>query len=197
MAIVTTTNVVYEIRQIASTDTKALFKTTTTTTVTTEPDTPVGTVVTVEDDFLSIDYTEMYTAIADSVSSISLNSEADSFNPIVNIADKLTEISDALTDISLSLKTDSTTLSEVLSTSSLILQDLESHQKRIKEMGEEEGYKIKSPYDIFNAVAIYKLFVEEAKILDLESATEEQKQIALARVIEYMQKISDNIPKEF
>lgn len=78
MAVTSTTVVTYESRQIISDDSaraSALFEVTTTTTTRTAPDTPEGTTVSESVQFLSIDYTPIYTIIASNVETISNNIE--------------------------------------------------------------------------------------------------------------------------
>lgn len=74
---------------------------------------------------------------------------------------------------------------------------MEAHQNRIKELGETVGYRIKSPYEVFMLVSIYKVLVKEAKVLDLEDSTDEERAQALQRVIDYMNEIETVIPTEF
>ncbi len=78
MAVSSTSVVTYESRQIISDDSaraSALFQVTTTTTVRTAPDTPVGTTVSESVEFLSIDYTPIYTVISNNIETISNNVE--------------------------------------------------------------------------------------------------------------------------
>jgi hypothetical protein len=73
MAVSSSAVVTYESREIIvadSTRSSALFQITTTTTVRTAPDTPVGTSVSETASFLSIDYTPVYTDIANSAEAI-------------------------------------------------------------------------------------------------------------------------------
>lgn len=51
--------ITYESRLIDSGDARAIFKVTTTTTITTAPSTPVGTVISESLEFQSVDYTEL------------------------------------------------------------------------------------------------------------------------------------------
>lgn len=79
MAVTSTSVVTYESRQIISDDSaraSALFEVTTTTTTRTAPDTPIGTVVSESIQFLSIDYTPVYTVIANNVETISNSIES-------------------------------------------------------------------------------------------------------------------------
>ena len=95
------------------------------------------------------------------------------------------------------IATNSTTVATNSTTIAQKMTAIEAHQNRIKELGEGVGYRIKGPYDIFGMVTVYKLLIEEAKILEGDATTSAKQQEALTRVREYMQKISANIPKEF
>lgn len=175
MAIVSSSTTTYQSREIDSGNARAIFKVVTTTTVTTAPDSPVGTVTTESATFESVDYTYLIKDIRDSIG------------------------------------TDSTTISGVLSASSQALEtiadrqsaiavaqtSMETYQKRIKELGEGSGYRIKGPYEIFSIVTLWKLLIEEGKILDLDKTLGGKEAESLAKVLEYMQKINSQIPKEF
>lgn len=114
---------------------------------------------------------------------------------------KLTEIEVDTSSIAASLITMALNSTTIAANSTILAEKLtaiETYQKRVKELGEGPGFRIKSPYEIFSMVAIYKLFIEEGKIFDFEKIiTEQEKSAALAEVIQYMQKINTNIPKEF
>lgn len=93
-----------------------------------------------------------------------------------------------------------TALETIATNSTTVAQKItaiEAHQDRIRELGETVGYRIKSPYEVFSMVALYKLFIKEAKILELEDATEEQRAQALQRVLDYMQEFYNVIPREY
>ena len=68
MAVTSTSVVTFERRVMTSEDSSstsyALYKITTTTTVKTAPDTPEGTTVAVSEEFLSVDYTAIYSEIS-------------------------------------------------------------------------------------------------------------------------------------
>lgn len=59
MPIVSSTVITYESRLIDSGNARAIFKVTTTTTVTTAPSSPVGTVISESLEFQSVDYSEL------------------------------------------------------------------------------------------------------------------------------------------
>lgn len=74
MAVTSTSVVTFERRVMTSEDSSstsyALYKITTTTTVKTAPDTPEGTTTAVAEEFLSVDYTAIYSEISNHLSDI-------------------------------------------------------------------------------------------------------------------------------
>ena len=76
---------------------------------------------------------------------------------------------------------------------------METYQKKLKELGEDNGIRIIGPYDIFGLVSIYRLLIEQAKILESTEAPATPAQIAaaLAEVTRISQLIKSNIPKDF
>jgi hypothetical protein len=132
MAIVSTPVITYQSRLIDSGTARAIFKVTTTTTVTTAPDSPVGTVVAETSAvFESVDYTVLYTSINNNLSAISTV-----------------------------LGTDSTTISSILAASSQSLENIEKHQEKIRSLSEGSGIHMKGPLDWVGLVSTYKLYVE-------------------------------------
>lgn len=85
MAITSTNVVTYESRPIDSGNTYAIFKVTTTTTVTTAPDTPAGTVVTESAVFQSVDYTAKLTELINNITI--LNNNTDRFASALETSD--------------------------------------------------------------------------------------------------------------
>jgi len=67
MAVTSSSVTTYESRPIDSDNADAIFRVTTTTTVTTSPDTPVGTTVNVSLQFESVDYTSLYQDIVNAL----------------------------------------------------------------------------------------------------------------------------------
>jgi hypothetical protein len=131
MAVVTTNVITYQSRLIDSGTARAIFKVTTATTVTTAPDSPVGTTITETAVFESVDYTVLYTSINNNLSAISTV-----------------------------LGTDSTTISSILASSSQSLENIEKHQEKIRSLSEGSGIHMKGPLDWVGLVSSYKLYVE-------------------------------------
>ena len=76
------------------------------------------------------------------------------------------------------------------------LTEIESHQKRLKELAEGEGLHIIGAYDYFGLISLYKLLIEEGKILESPTIQKSAVKEALERVSEYRQAFSE-IPREF
>lgn len=115
-------------------------------------------------------------------------------------SEHLDRIVSALDRLSFSMASIASDVSTVAANSTTIatkITEMEAHQNRIKELGETVGYRIKSPYEVFSMVSLYKLFVKEAQILELEDATEEERARALQRVLDYMQEFYNVIPREY
>ena len=132
MAITSSVATTYESRSIDAGTADAIFKIEVTTTVTTAPDSPVGTVVSPEvATFQSVDYTGLYTNLNNNLSAISTV-----------------------------LGTDSTTISSILASSSQSLENIEKHQEKIRSLSEGSGIHMKGPLDWLGLVSTYKLYVE-------------------------------------
>ena len=75
---------------------------------------------------------------------------------------------------------------------------METYQKKLKELGEGSGIRVIGPYEVFGMISIYRLLIEQAKILDTtESASASQIQAAITEVTRLAQLIRSNVPKEF
>lgn len=88
------------------------------------------------------------------------------------------------------MATNSTTIAQKLTA-------METYQKRLKELGETDGIRTTTPYEIFNMVTIYKLLIEEGKILELEKINDEKKGEAYRTLQYYVNQIKKVVPKEF
>jgi len=98
-----------------------------------------------------------------------------------------------------SLATSTSSIEEHQSSLATSTSSIEEHLNVIKNLAKGPGIRTLSPYETFSAIAIYKLFVEEGKILQfLEGeATNEEKAAALNKIVEYINKIKSEIPKDF
>jgi hypothetical protein len=74
---------------------------------------------------------------------------------------------------------------------------IEAYFKRLKELGEGAGIHMIGPYEKFGLISIYKLLVEEAKILELDKTTDAKKDEAYRTLQYYFDQIGKVVPKEF
>ena len=96
------------------------------------------------------------------------------------------------------MATNSTTMATNITTIASKLTAIETYQKKMKELGEGPGIHFIGPYEVFSMISIYRLLIEQAKILDsTESASASQIQAALSEVTRLSERIKNNIPKDF
>ena len=77
------------------------------------------------------------------------------------------------------------------------LTDIETHQQRIKELAEGTGIHFVGPWEWVGLLSLYKLFIEEGKILDETSNVSAEKLAqALAKFNEYKDKVG-SLPTVF
>ena len=99
---------------------------------------------------------------------------------------------------STTMATNSTTMATNITTIASKLTAIETYQKKMKELGEGPGIHFIGPYEVFSMISIYRLLIEQAKILDsTESASASQIQAALSEVTRLSERIKNNIPKDF
>ena len=68
---------------------------------------------------------------------------------------------------------------------------METYQKRLKELGEGKGIHVVGPWEWVGMIAIYRLLVEEGKVLDKTlDVTDEQMAEAMAKVNGYLAKLN-------
>jgi hypothetical protein len=128
---------------------------------------------------IAIDYTTYYERIATALENISTQT--------TTIATRLTAIS---TDID-TIASNSTTIKDKQTA-------METYQKKLKELGEGSGIRVIGPYEVFGMISIYRLLIEQAKILDTtESASDSQIRDAIREVDRLARSIRSNVPKEF
>ena len=79
------------------------------------------------------------------------------------------------------------------------LTAIETYQKKMKELGEGPGIHFIGPYEVFGLVSIYRMMIEQAKILEStgDAPTSEQVAQALIEVRRLSELIKTNISKEF
>lgn len=114
-------------------------------------------------------------------------------NRLEQIEQELSSIEQEISSIDTTLSGIAASLVTIAANSTVSANSLD----RIKDLGEGPGFRIKSPYEIFSMAPLYKLLIEEGKILELEDTTEGKKREALNKIVDYMREISNKIPKEF
>ena len=79
------------------------------------------------------------------------------------------------------------------------LTAIETYQKKMKELGEGPGIHFIGPYEVFGLVSIYRMMIEQAKILESTGTTSTPEQVAqaLIEVRRLSELIKTNISKEF
>ena len=121
---------------------------------------------------IAIDYTTYYDRIATALETMATNSTT--------------------------MATNSTTMATNITTIASKLTAIETYQKKLKELGEGSGIRVIGPYEVFGMISIYRLLIEQAKILDsAETASASQIQAALSEVTRLSERIKINIPKDF
>lgn len=133
------------------------------------------------------DYTTQLNELVTALQTIATNSTTDSTS-LSTVATKLGTISlDGA-----SIKIDIGDIDASLATVANKITEIEKYQKALKELGETSGIHIRGPYEALGMVTLYKLLIEQAKILeDTEGASPEEKAAALAKTQEYITKIND------
>jgi hypothetical protein len=133
------------------------------------------------------DYTTQINNLVTALQTIATNSTTDSTS-LSTVATKLGTISLDGT----SIKIDIGDIDASLATVATKMTEIEQYQKKIKELGETTGIHIRGPYEALGMVTLYKLLIEQAKILeDTEGASPAEKAAALAKTQEYITKIND------
>jgi hypothetical protein len=142
---------------------------------------------------IAIDYTTYYDRIATALENISTQT--------TTIATRLTAIStdiDTIASNSTTIKDKQTTIAEKQTTIAEKQTAMETYQKKLKELGEGSGIRVIGPYEVFGMISIYRLLIEQAKILDTtESASDSQIRDAIREVDRLARSIRSNVPKEF
>ena len=142
---------------------------------------------------IAIDYTTYYDRIATALETMATQT--------TTIATQTTTIATQTTTIATRLTAISTDIDTIASNSTTIKDKqtaMETYQKKLKELGEGVGIRVIGPYEVFGMISIYRLLIEQAKILDTtESASASQIQAAITEVTRLAQLIRSNVPKEF
>jgi hypothetical protein len=111
------------------------------------------------------------------------------------IATQTTTIATQTTTIA----TQTTTIATQTTMLATKLTEIETHQQRLRELGEGEGIRIISPYELFGFVTIYRNLIEEGNILKWRDVQPTDKDVAksLNDLGKYIEKIRVNVPRSF
>jgi hypothetical protein len=128
----------------------------------------------------AVDYSTVYATIATALSTIATNS--------TSIKDNIALIKDSMATIA----TQTTTVASQTTT-------LASNSTTITGLATGNGIHIVGAYDVFGMLSIYRLLIEQAKVLENAGTTASPAQItaALAEVARVSQLIKSNIPRDF
>jgi hypothetical protein len=92
-----------------------------------------------------------------------------------------------------------TTIAEKQTTIAEKQTAMETYQKKLKELGEGRGIHVIGPYEWMSLLSIYRLFVEQGKILDAqENASPADQAAALQKLKSYVENgVFNDIPTSF
>jgi hypothetical protein len=140
---------------------------------------------TIED--TGVNYSTVYTTIATALETIATNSTSIK-NDIASIKDDINTIA-----------TQTTTVASQTTTVASQTTILASNSTTITGLATGSGIHIVGAYDGFGMVSLYRLLVEQAKILDDTGglASPEKIQASLSEITRVVGQIRSNIPKEF
>ena len=143
---------------------------------------------------IAIDYTTYYDRIATALETIATNSTTVATNSTTVATNSTTMATNSTT-----MATNSTTMATNTTTIASKLPAIETYQKKMKELGEGPGIHFIGPYEVFGLVSIYRMMIEQAKILEStgDAPTSEQVAQALIEVRRLSELIKTNISKEF
>ncbi len=95
------------------------------------------------------------------------------------------------------IASNSTSIKNSLETISNKQTAIEAYIKRLKELGETTGIHMIGPYEKFGLISIYKLLIEEGKILELDKVSDAKRDEAYRTLQYYFDQINKVVPKEF
>ena len=142
------------------------------------------------------DYTSSYSAIQSELNDIDIDTTSLAAS-IISIATSLSTIATNSTTITSSLGSDSATISGMLASLTQALENIESHQRKIRELGEGPGIRMVGPYEWLGFIPSYINYIEKGEILDTEGqVSAEQIATALTKLKVYFDKIN-SLPTNF
>jgi hypothetical protein len=134
---------------------------------------------------VAIDYTSYYDRIATALETLATNSTAIK-TAVESIATQQTTIA-----------TQQTTIATQQTTIATKLTAIETYQQRIKELAEGTGVHFVGPWEWVGLLSLYKLFIEEGKILEETNTVSAEKLAeALAKFNQYKDKVN-SLPTVF
>jgi hypothetical protein len=111
---------------------------------------------------------------------------------LLRIAVALETIAANSTTMVNALGSDSATISGMLSSLTQSLENIESHQKRVKELADGPGIRMIGPYEWVGLISSYQLLINQGEILNTESDVSPEKIAeAKAAVIAFIEKIRE------
>lgn len=124
-----------------------------------------------------------------------------------NISQELADIDNDTTPMAATLALIAASLATMAANSTVVAEKtttiankqtaMETYQKTLKELGEGQGIHIRGPFESLGMISVYRLLIEQARILESEGvATAELQAQAKNKVEEYITKIDAEF-KEF
>jgi hypothetical protein len=131
------------------------------------------------------DYTTQLNNLVTALQTIATNSTTDATN-LATVATKLGSISLE----GASIQVDVGDIDASLATVASKLTDIETYQKRLKELGESTGIHMRGPYEAIGFITMYRMLIEQAKLIDhTEFAAPSERERAMTALAEYVEKI--------
>jgi uncharacterized coiled-coil protein SlyX len=142
---------------------------------------------------IAIDYTTYYDRIATALETIATNSTAIK-NSLAAIDTDFDTLKTQLTTIatqSTTIATQQTTIAAQTTTIATKQTEMETYQKKLKELAEDKGVRIISPYEYLTLIQQYKSLVEEGNVLKAPTIQKSATKEARAKINDYIESIKD------
>ena len=140
-------------------------------------------------------------SISSSLSILSTQSiiSSEYFKTITDNSTTMTTNSTTLASNTTTIATNSTTLASNTTTIATKQTEMETHQQKVKELAEGPGIHFIGPYEVFGLVSMYRMMIEQARILEPTGTqpTSEQVAQALIEVRRISELIKSSISKDF
>lgn len=137
-----------------------------------------------------------YTAILNRLAASAENNTGADYTTVLN---RLAVSAESIAASLAVVATNSTAIKNSLSTISEKQTAIETYQKKLKELGEDNGIRVVGPYEIVQFINTYRILVEEGRILGWRENMPSDKDVekSLNDLGKYVEKIRQNIPKDF